>query len=157
MNELRKRRKELGLTQIQAAFICGVSRRTYQTYEENQNINDTYRELINKLDEAGILDGSNYVANIKYIKHVCNKIFKEKYPEIERAYLFGSYARQEATGKSDIDILVVCPPMGMKFYGIASELEEQLHKTVDLHTHRQLNDSETFLKEFLRDCIKIYG
>ena len=157
MNELRQKRKELGLTQIQAANACGVSRRTYQTYEETNNLNTTYNELIRKLDEMGVLDGSNYISNVKYIKHVCKQLFKEKYPEIECAYLFGSYARGEATGKSDIDILVVCPPMGMKFYGIAAELEERLHKQIDLHTHRQLVKSEKFLEQILKDGIKIYG
>ena len=157
MNELRQKRKELGLTQIQAANACGVSRRTYQTYEETNNLNATYDELIKKLDEMGIFDGSNYVSNVKYIKHVCRRIFEENYPEIECAYLFGSYARGEATGRSDIDILVVCPPMGMKFYGIATELEEQLHKQIDLHTHRQLVKNEKFLEQVLKEGIKIYG
>ena len=157
MNELRQKRKELGLTQIQAANACGVSRRTYQTYEETNNLNATYDELIRKLDEMGILDGSNYISNVKYIKHVCRHLFEEKYPEIKCAYLFGSYARGEATGKSDIDILVVCPPMGMKFYGIAAELEKQLHKQIDLHTHRQLVKNERFLEQILKEGIKIYG
>lgn len=157
MNQLRQKRKELGLTQIQAANACGVSRRTYQTYEETNNLNATYDELIRKLDEMGVLDGSNYICSIKYIKHVCKQLFKEKYPEIECAYLFGSYTRGEATGKSDIDILVVCPPMGMKFYGIAAELEERLNKQIDLHTHRQLAKSEKFLGQILKEGIKIYG
>lgn len=157
MNELRRKRKELGITQIQAANACGVSRRTYQTYEETDNLNATYDELIQKLEEMGALDGSNYISNPKYIRFVCNALFKEKYPEIQGAYLFGSYARGEATGKSDIDILVVCPPMGMKFYGIAAELEERLHKTVDLHTHRQLLENEKLLEAILKEGIKIYG
>ena len=153
MNELRQRRKELGLTQIEAAKACGVSRRTYQTYEENAILNDTYNELIKKIDELGVLDGCNYVLNLKHIKHICKQLFKEKYPEIRSAYLFGSYARGEANGKSDVDILVICPPMGMKFYGIVAELEELLHKTVDLHTHRQLVNNEKFLEEILNDWI----
>ena len=157
MNQLRQKRKELGITQIQAAKACGVSRRTYQTYEETNNPNATFDELIKKLDEMGILDGSNYISNIKYIKFVCRQLFKEKYPEIKTAYLFGSYARGEATGQSDIDILVVCPPMGMKFYAIATELEEQLHKQIDLHTHRQLMQNEKMLERVLKDGIKIYG
>ena len=157
MNELRQKRKELGLTQIQAANICGVSRRTYQTYEETDIINDTFSNLVNKLNEIGVLDGSNYVSNVKFIKQVCNRLFKEQYSEIKCAYLFGSYARNEATGKSDIDILLVCPAMGMKFYGIAAELEERLHKQIDLHTHRQLITNEKFLEEILKDGIKIYG
>ena len=157
MNELRQKRKDLGLTQIQAANACGVSRRTYQTYEETKKLNATYDELIKKLDEMGIIDGSNYISNVKYIKHVCRKLFQEKYPEIECAYLFGSYARGEATGYSDIDVLVVCPPLGMKFYGIAAELEKQLHKRIDLHTHRQLAKNEKFLEQVLKEGVKIYG
>lgn len=157
MNELKQKRQELGLTQIQVANACGVSRRTYQSYEENNNFNSTYDDLLKKLDELGILDGSNFITNIKYIKLVCRKLFKEKYPEIKCAYLFGSYARGEARGKSDIDILVVCPPMGLKFYGIATDLEAELHKQVDLHTHRQLAQNERFLERVLMEGIKIYG
>lgn len=157
MNELRQKRQELGLTQIQAANACGVSRRTYQTYEETNIYNATYDELVKKLDEMGIFGGSNYIVSINGIKHSCRRLFKEKYPEVDCAYLFGSYARGEATGNSDIDILVVCPPMGMKFYGIAAELEKQLHKQIDLHTHRQLMKNEKLLARVLNEGIKIYG
>ncbi len=157
MTELRKKRKQLGITQIQAANACGVSRRTYQTYEETGTLNATYDELIRKLDEMGILDGSNYITNPKSIRIACNLLFKEKYPEVQCAYLFGSYARGEATGRSDVDLLVVCPPTGMRFYGIAAELEERLHKPVDLYTHRQLSENEELLARILKEGIKIYG
>ena len=157
MNQLREKRKALGITQIQAANACGVSRRTFQTYEETNVKNSTSEELYKKLEEMGIMDGSNYICSIPGIKHACRKLFKEKYPEIECAYLFGSYARGEATGKSDIDILVVCPPMGIKFYGIAGELEQILHKEIDIHTHRQLVNDARFAEQVLIDGIKIYG
>ena len=74
-----------------------------------------------------------------------------------KSYLFGSYERGTAKGNSDIDILVVCPPMGIKFYGIASELEERLHKPIDLHTHRQLANNEQLMEQVLKEGIKIYG
>ena len=157
MNELRQKRKALGITQIQAANACGVSRRTYQTYEETNNLNATYNELVKKLNEMSLVDGTNYISNVKYIKYVCKRLFSGKYPEVKAAYLYGSYARGEANGESDIDILVVCPPMGIKFYGIAAELEEQLHKQIDLHTHRQLIQNEKLLEQILIDGIKIYG
>ena len=118
MNELRRKRKELGLTQIQAANACGVSRRTYQTYEETELKNDTFQDILDKLNDMGILDGSDYILNIRYIKHCCKQVFSN-YPEITSAYLFGSYERGEATGKSDVDILIVCPPLGLRLFGIA--------------------------------------
>lgn len=157
MNQLREKRKELGITQIQAAHACGVSRRTYQTYEETNNPNKTFDELIKKLDDMGIMDGSNYICSVQFIKFVCRKFFKEKYPEVHAAYLFGSYARGEATGHSDIDILVVCDPMDIRYYGMIAELEQELHKEVDMHTHKQLINDERFAEQVLIDAIKIYG
>ena len=156
MNELKQKRKELGLTQEQVAKACGVSRRTYQTYEETDVKNKTYDELIQKLDEMGILDGSNFILNIRFIKYATKEIFA-KYPEVKCAYLYGSYARGEATGKSDVDILVVCPPMGLDFYGMAMELKDVLRKDVDLQTHRQIVDSESMIENILKEGIKIYG
>ena len=157
MNELRQKRKQLGITQIQAAHACGVSRRTYQTYEETENINETFDSLIQKLNEIGALDSDNFITNVKAIKFAIQRLFKVEYPEVECAYLFGSYARGQATGKSDMDILVVAPPMGMRFYAIAAKLEEELHKTMDLHTHRQVMQNEALFAEILKEGIKIYG
>lgn len=99
---------------------------------------------------------NDLILKIEEIKQAASELFESEYPEVESAYLFGSYSRQEATERSDVDILVVCPPMGMRLFGIAADLEDRLHKEVDLHTHRQLLQNEVFLKEVLRDCIKIY-
>ena len=150
MNELRKKRTEMGITQIEAARICGVSRRTYQYYEDEEN-----NKIITELLDSLIRSEDEYL-NVKKIKDKCQKVFKE-YQEIKCAYLYGSYARGEATKKSDVDILLVCPAMGMKFYGIASELEEALGKDVDLQTHRQLLDNAEFIEVILCEGIKIYG
>lgn len=157
MNQLRKKRKELEITQLQAANACGVSLRTYQTYEETDNLNSTYHELYKKLEEMGILDGSNYIVSVRGIKAVCRKIFKEEYPEIQCAYLYGSYARGEATGKSDIDILVVLDkPMGLSFYGIGERVKDELHKEVDVQSYEQIIGNAQMLKDILVEGIKIY-
>ena len=153
-NELRKKRKELGLTQEQVARLTGVSRRTYQTYEENTISNETYDKLVSLIEE--LANGENFVLSLKAIKTMANKVFVN-YPEIHAAYLFGSYARGEATGKSDVDILIVSDPMGMKLFEIGPTLEEYLHKPVDLHTHRQLLNNEVLLSEILKEGVKVYG
>lgn len=155
MNEIKKKRKELGLTQEQTAKACGVSRRTYQTYEETNIQNSTYDEILRKLDEMGILDGSNHILNLKFIKYVARQVFK-KYPEVKCAYLYGSYARGEATGKSDVDILVVCHGMSLSFYGMVGELKDVLHKDVDLQTHAQIVGSVSMIENILTEGIKIY-
>ncbi len=158
MNELRKKRNDLNITQLQAANACGVSLRTYQTYEETETINETFDKLVEELDKMGVLNGEKYIVSVRGIKHICRELFKEKYPEIECAYLYGSYARGEATGKSDIDILVVLrKPMGLKFYEIADELEKLLYKKVDLQSYEQLIDNASMLRDILVEGIKIYG
>jgi len=54
---------------------------------------------------------------------------------VERAYLFGSCSRGEETPESDIDILVsldYSQPIGMRYFGMITDLEERLGRTVDL-------------------------
>ncbi|WP_183575639.1 nucleotidyltransferase family protein [Mucilaginibacter sp. X5P1] len=52
-----------------------------------------------------------------------------------KAYLFGSYSRSEADGNSDVDILVdldYSKHIGLGFVKMQSELEQKLHKKIDL-------------------------
>ncbi|NJM24201.1 MAG: nucleotidyltransferase [Bacteroidia bacterium] len=54
---------------------------------------------------------------------------------VKRAYVFGSYVKNEADQNSDIDILVELDhshPIGMKFFSYKYELEELLKVRVDL-------------------------
>ena len=156
MSELRTIRKKIGITQEEAAKMVGVSRRTYQTYEEKEIINKAYDEIYAALKDMEGFNFKDYVLNHKIIKKRCEGIFA-KYPEVKCAYLYGSYARGEATEESDVDILVVCPPMGLKFYKMANELRDALGKDVDLQTHRQIGDDTFFLEQLLKEGVKIYG
>ncbi|MDR2145439.1 MAG: nucleotidyltransferase domain-containing protein [Tannerella sp.] len=74
---------------------------------------------------------------------IVNKLqdFFPAYP-IEKAWVFGSYARSEETRKSDIDILVRFDKdvriSLFDYAGIALDLEDLLHKKVDLVEEGQL-------------------
>ena len=76
---------------------------------------------------------------------------------VKKAYLFGSVARNEANTESDIDILVELDhsePIGMKFFIYQSDLEELLHKKVDLVTTEGLS---RHVKPFIdKDKVLIY-
>lgn len=60
---------------------------------------------------------------------------------IEKAWLFGSYARGEEREDSDVDLLVVLDksqPIGLKFFGMYADLKELLGREVDLVTENSL-------------------
>ena len=65
-------------------------------------------------------------------------VLSQRYP-IHRLALFGSWAREEQTPDSDIDILVdVSPSIGWKFVSLAEELEQLLGLKVDLVSSRAI-------------------
>jgi predicted nucleotidyltransferase len=69
----------------------------------------------------------------EHIKEVVQDYFKDK--PIKKVYLFGSYARDEANEKSDVDLLVDIDyekKIGWQFFGWYSDLEKQFEKNVDV-------------------------
>ncbi|MFZ1453877.1 MAG: nucleotidyltransferase domain-containing protein [Ferruginibacter sp.] len=76
---------------------------------------------------------------------------------VKKAYLFGSYARNEANKNSDLDILVELDhsrPIGMKFFGYQVELEDLLKLKIDLVSVEGLSK---YVKSFVdKDKILIY-
>jgi len=76
---------------------------------------------------------------------------------VKKAYLFGSYARNEADKNSDLDILVELDhshPIGMKFFGYQVELEDLLKLKVDLVSAEGLSK---YVKSFVdKDKVLIY-
>ena len=74
---------------------------------------------------------------------------------IDRAYLFGSYARGEATEKSDVDIRIDPGLMkGLEFGGFYADLEDIFERKIDLLTTKQLD--ENFLENIKNEEILLY-
>jgi len=76
---------------------------------------------------------------------------------IQKAYLFGSYARGEAGNNSDIDICIEKGKIRTLFElsGFCLDLEEVLGNKVDLVTTTGL--SENFRERIEKDMVLIYG
>lgn len=79
-------------------------------------------------------------------------------PHIKQSYfvaslgLFGSYARNEQSNKSDVDLLVEFQrPVGWEFFELKTLLESTLKKNVDLVTKKALKKSlrKTILDEVI--------
>ncbi|MBR1670896.1 MAG: nucleotidyltransferase domain-containing protein [Butyrivibrio sp.] len=89
------------------------------------------------------------------IKKFVNPLLK-KY-SARGAILFGSYARGEATGESDIDIMILG---GKNFdptdvFCIAEELYSLSGKAVDVYEEREIDKTSEFYKNILKDGIRI--
>ena len=74
-----------------------------------------------------------------------------------KAYLFGSFSRNEADHNSDVDILVdldYSKHIGLAFITMQSDLQQKLHKKIDLISSKAISK---YIKPFIeRDKILIY-
>lgn len=76
---------------------------------------------------------------------------------MKKAYLFGSYSRNEADENSDIDILVELDhstPIGMRFFSYSDELQHLLKKKVDIVSDEGISK---YIKPYIdREKVLIY-
>ena len=77
--------------------------------------------------------------NKSYIEKI-KRFFRNK--PVLKAYLFGSYSRDEADDDSDIDILVeldYSQPIGLEFIKMQLELQDLLKRQVDLLSEKAVS------------------
>jgi len=103
------------------------------------------------------------IYDIEHIKTALDPIFTRY--GIETAYIFGSYARNEAEPDSDIDIVIRRGKIKNLFElgGLFEEIRQTLMKEIDLVTEESFTDYDTdeltreFYSEMLKERVKIYG
>lgn len=80
--------------------------------------------------------------------------------DIAAVYLFGSYARGEATDKSDVDLVIDAPQVNnlLVLSEIYADFEEALEKPLDLVTARALSQSSNlrFSNNVKKDMVALY-
>lgn len=95
------------------------------------------------------------IYTIEQIKNKSKEVFDNQ-DFVKEAYLFGSYARGEATEKSDIDFMIVLNrAVGMEFFGLYHFLKKEFQKDVDVLTEKEAYD--IMPESIERDKVKIYG
>ena len=144
------------LTQKECALLLNVPLRTYIRYETEEIKEHTqkYEYLLEKLNKITTIDEEHGILKLDNIISICSDIFK-KY-EVEYCYLFGSYARNNASPTSDVDLFISLKITGLDFFNLIEELRENLHKKVDLLDTSQIEKNPTLALEILKDGIKIY-
>lgn len=78
--------------------------------------------------------------------------------DVREAYLFGSFARDEQTPDSDIDLRLVCRET-MTFgtlYELSLELEDELGRDVEIVTNPPEHMRPAFRKNIEQDEVRLY-
>lgn len=76
--------------------------------------------------------------------------FRQKYG-VEKIGIFGSYARDEASDDSDIDVFTIMKPSLFAMVGLKQQIEEDLKKDVDLiRNHKNIRP---FLYQMIQEDI----
>ena len=157
---LKETRVNYKLSQLEAANVLKVPLRTYLRYErDNEYGNKLKREgMIQILNDKYEITNVKGVLSLEDIKERIHKVFDEQYKDqINFCYLFGSYAKGYATGKSDVDLLVSTSLTGLNFIGITESVRAVLgDKTIDLVKFEHQENNLTLLYEIMKDGIKIY-
>ncbi|MCL2774816.1 MAG: nucleotidyltransferase domain-containing protein [Oscillospiraceae bacterium] len=104
---------------------------------------------------------SDRIYSIEEIKHIVAPI-AIKY-DVDRVFLFGSYARGEANSTSDLDFVIDKGRLrGLKFASMLGDLQENFDKSVDLLTSSSLAENEeysgypSFKQKIEKDMVIIY-
>lgn len=96
------------------------------------------------------------IYSIEDIKNIIYEILI--HTEVEKAILFGSYAKNEQTENSDIDILLDSNGKikGLKFYAIIEMIREKFDKDVDVIEKSEVNKNSKIEKEIEKTGVIIY-
>ncbi len=88
---------------------------------------------------------------VKTVKPIANKY------NVAEMYLFGSYARGEAGGESDLDFLVLG---GEKFkltmiFALGEELRDAFDKDVDVFEIHEVNQDSSFYQNIMKERLPV--
>ena len=98
---------------------------------------------------------SNFIYEKEMISNIVKPIAK-KY-RIHEVYLFGSYARGEAEGNSDLDFLVYGGDHFKRtmIFAFAEELRKALEKNVDVFEIHEINEDSDFYRAIMKERVLV--
>ena len=96
------------------------------------------------------------IYTIEDIKEMLKEVLKDT--EVEKAILFGSYAKNKPTKNSDIDILIDSKGKikGLKFFAMVDKIREKLDKEVDVIEKLEIDKNSKIEKEIEKTGVVIY-
>ncbi len=96
------------------------------------------------------------VYSIEELKTILQEVLKNF--AVKKAILFGSYAKNLQTNKSDIDLVIDSEGklLNIYFYGLLEELVQKLQKNVDLFEISEIQKGSRIYNDIKKEGIVIY-
>ena len=99
---------------------------------------------------------SEQIYTVEELKSILYDIFKNF--AVKKAILFGSYAKNNPTKKSDIDLVIDSEGqlLNIYFYGLLEELVQSLQKNVDLFEISEIQKDSRIYNDIKSEGVVIY-
>lgn len=96
------------------------------------------------------------IYTLEDIKRILKEILV--HTEVEKAILFGSYAKNRPTAQSDIDILIDSNGKikGLKYFTIMDMIKQKFNKEVDVIERSEIEKNSKIDEEIKRTGIIVY-
>lgn len=158
---IRVIRKNLGLTQTELSFKLGIPINTIRNWEQEIRKTSDWiidlcidRLLREKAEQESLLETSKDVLSFLTLK---NKIINlaKKY-DVDRIYLFGSYAKGQAGANSDIDLYMESNLYGLEYFEFAEALRNALNKSIELLSDKTIQRDSLIHREIKQTGVIIF-
>ncbi|MCI8655695.1 MAG: nucleotidyltransferase domain-containing protein [Clostridia bacterium] len=99
---------------------------------------------------------SEQIYTVEELKSILYDIFKNF--AVKKAILFGSYAKNNPTKKSDIDLVIDSEGqlLNIYFYGLLEELVQKLQKNVDLIEISEIQKNSKLYNDIQNEGVVVY-
>jgi predicted nucleotidyltransferase len=160
-NSIKQIRNNIGMTQDEVSKLIGIPVKSIRNWEQEIRKPSQWtidliidRLLREKNEKVQTMDESTGILSFLSIKKAIY-VVANRY-NIDRIYLFGSYAKGEATGQSDIDLFMESELFGLDYFEFIEVLREHLGKKIELLSDQTIQKSSRIDQEIQNTGILIY-
>ncbi len=99
-------------------------------------------------------DNKKQVLSFITIKNKVSEVIRNY--DVDKIYLYGSYAKGEANVDSDIDLYMISNIEGLDYFGLVEDLRNSLNKKIDLLSNKTVKKNSPIEEEIKKTRITIY-
>ncbi len=161
MNSIKQIRLNMNMTQEEVSKLIGVPVKSIRNWEQEIRKPSQWtidliidRLLREKNEKVQTVDETTGILSFLSIKKAIHEV--ANHYNVDRIYLFGSYAKGEATGQSDIDLFMESELFGLDYFEFIEVLREHLGKKIELLSDQTIQKSSRIDQEIQSTGILIY-